>query len=255
MNINEQLVEYGLSEREALVYTFLLGRIEAPAFKIAKGTGIPRATVYLTLEELKRKGLVSSSRKNNIAYFLAESPNRLKKIVQEKLSLTELLIPQLRSLVDSDRFSPAMKIYEGKKGLKIVFDDMLETIEQKNLKELHVVTNAELLETLPKYLPNWVSQREKLGVFTYMIAETSNGHVSFDTNKLREVRHFPPHVAFDCSIDIYGDKIACISTKDNEIYGAIIESRTIVNTIRQLFFTVWDALEKKGPQTHVEHKV
>lgn len=244
-NILEQLIEYGLSPQEAKVYIFLIENLESPAFKVSKGTGIPRATIYLILESLRKKGLVTISKRNNVSYYLSESIGRLKKNIQDKLNLADLLIPQLRSLAATERFSPALKLYVGKEELKNVFEDMLEVIEAKKLKQIHVISDAEILTALPKYLPEWIKKREGLGTYTYMIAESLNGRAVYETNKLRQVRLFPTDITFDCSINIYGDKIACISVNGDEVYGAIIESRTIANTMRQLFRMVWDSLEPK----------
>lgn len=245
MNINDQLVDYGLSLRESKIYLYLLKKLESPAYEIAKETSIPRATVYLTLEELKKKGLVSISRKNNVAHFCAESPNRLKKIAQEKITLADAIIPQLRALTRTNEFTPAMKLYEGKEGLKTIFDDMLETIERQKIKQIQVITDAGPISVLPKYVPEWVKMREKLGVYTQLIEEDVGGRRTFESNGMRETRIFPSHIKLDCSLDIYGDKVACMSVRGNEIYGAIIESPTIVNTIRQLFYMVWESLEPK----------
>ncbi len=241
MNTEEQLIQYGFSDKETRIYLFLLGRVEAPANAIAKGTGIPRATVYLILDGLKRKGFISSFKKNNVAYFLAESPNRLQKVAQEKLSLTEALIPQLRSLINADQFTPNTKVYMGKEGLKAAFDDIMESIIEKNVRELHAITDTYLINALPKYIPQWIEKREKLGVFTYMIAAAENGRTTFQANALREVRAIPPHMKFDCSINIYGNKIACFSVKGENIHAVIIESPTIVITIKQMFLLVWES--------------
>lgn len=242
MSLIKQLTEYGFSPREAMVYVFLHERIEAPAHLIAKGTAIPRATVYLVLEELKKKGFVASSKKNNVTYFSAESPNQLKAVMQEKLSLAELLIPQLRSLVHTKNFSPTMKMYEGTAGLKTAFEDVLETLEQKKFKRLYSIADNSLLDVLPKYLPEWIKRREKLGVFTQMITEGDQGRVIYHSNTLREVRRLPKDTRLDCTINIYGDKIICTSVHQKEIYSVIIDSPTIVATIKQLFLLVWSSL-------------
>lgn len=246
MNINEQLVEYGLLEKEAKIYTYLVKNIEATAYSIAKDTKIPRATAYLALDTLKSKGLVSITHRNNVSHFICESPNRLKKIAEEKLSLADLLIPQLRNLTTIDQFSPNTKLYVGEKGVKNVFDDILETLKENKIKQLYSISNSSIIKTLPKYFPEWVKQREKLGVFTKMLGEKSETPFAFPSNTMRETRFFPSSIVLDCSINIYGNKISCFSIKDKEIYSVVIESPTVAHTIRQLFLLVWDSLEKSS---------
>lgn len=153
MSTISQLIEYGFTGREAQIYLCVLKNLEASAYVIAHNTGIPRATVYSDLENLKKKGYISSSKKNGVLYFSAESLNRFKKNAEEKLSLSEALIPQLRSLVDIEKFNPNVKSYIGVNGLKLVFEDMLETMEREEIKQLYAITDIHLLDTIPRYLP------------------------------------------------------------------------------------------------------
>lgn len=246
MNIKNILTKYGFSEHEAIIYLTLLKHTETTAFVLAKQTTIARATVYRVLDSLKNQNVVSSWKKNNIAYFTAESPRRLVKILEEKTEMINSILPEIINMRGLDKFIPSARIYEGKEGLKIVWDDILDTAEVKGFKEIHAISHLGILNYLPKYFPNWLNRREKLGVFSYLITtQTSElSNPSLQSNHLRETRVLPSDSPIKGTIDIYGDKIAFFSLKDDQIYSIILESSAIAEVLRQFFVSTWQLLGK-----------
>lgn len=77
-----------------------------------------------------------------------------------------------------------------------------------------------------------------------MMIESTKSNYEYETNSLREVRRFPSNISLECSVDIYGDKVACFSTSKGEAYSTVIESPTISAVLKQLFCLVWDSLER-----------
>ena len=57
MNIIKNLQSLGFSEKESKVYFTLLKIGPSTAYKIAKQSGLKRPTVYIILEELRKKDL------------------------------------------------------------------------------------------------------------------------------------------------------------------------------------------------------
>ncbi len=246
MNIENILTKYGFSAHEATIYLGLLRHTETTAFVLAKETSIARATVYRVLDALKSQNLVSSWKKNNIAYFTAESPKRLIKILEEKTQMINSILPEIINIRGLDKLNPTAKIYEGKEGLKIVWDDILDTAEAKGFKEIHAISHLGILNYLPKYFPNWLKRREKLGVFSYLITTQTDqlSNPSLQSNHLRETRVLPSDSPIKGTIDIYGDKIAFFSLKDDQIYSIILESPTMAEVLRQFFISTWQLLGK-----------
>jgi sugar-specific transcriptional regulator TrmB len=129
----KDLIKYGLNEREALVYISLLKLSDSTAFLIAKDVDLPRTTVYETLEDLKRKGLLSVWKKNNVNYYSPESPNILLKQHKEKEELLNSVVPELFSYIKMNGKVPSAKFYTGKEGVKIVLDYVIENQSTKSL--------------------------------------------------------------------------------------------------------------------------
>ena len=56
-NIINLLTKYGLSERHAKVYLYLLEKMEDTVLEISRALNIPRTTTYSILNELKQQSL------------------------------------------------------------------------------------------------------------------------------------------------------------------------------------------------------
>ena len=113
---NEKLEKIGLSPREALIYTKLLEAGDLTAGILSKLTKIKRPTVYLTLKELEKRGLVVET-VGKRKLFKAENPERLNKItklrrrrlITDELEL-EQLIPTLQKITKNQTTEPAVKV-------------------------------------------------------------------------------------------------------------------------------------------------
>jgi sugar-specific transcriptional regulator TrmB len=235
------LERYGFTENEAAVYVFLLKRLEATAFETAKETEIPRTTVYTILESLKKQGIITQFRKNNIAYFTPESPNRLMSLLKEKEEIMNSIMPQIRAISSRKIDAPVAKLYVGLEGMKTGLAEILETLKDKKIKQIYATSQPDMLEYLPKYFPTWLKQREQLGVFTKLILPY-DARDFLRSNTLREVRYLPAKFPFNSSVTICGNKMVFFSTQNDEPYCVSIESKSISEMFSQFFLFTWEML-------------
>ena len=126
------LKELGLTANEAKVYVALLELGSTPAGPLIKKAKMFRAAVYDLLEMLIEKGLVSYVIKANRKYYEAHDPERLleyiesrKQELDEKREELEKILPSLRLMKKLSKEQEA-SIYEGKKGLKSIYEDILK---------------------------------------------------------------------------------------------------------------------------------
>ncbi len=248
MNIKDGLTRFGLDEKEAKIYIELLKDTERTAFQLSKESGIPRTTVYSLLESLKHQGLISSFKKNNVTYFVAENSTRFNQILKEKEKIVQEIMPQIQALTYSNISKPLVKLYMGIDGMKIVLEDILETLKKEKIRTLYATAHPGLIEFFPKYFPEWLKRREQMNVTTKLIInETENKDILkyFPSNSLRETCFLPKAFPFDCTIDIYGNKIAFFSLKEDQLYAVIVESPTITNMFRQFFLFTWEMINTK----------
>lgn len=244
--LENELQQLGLSDKEAKTYLASLELGSAAVQEIAKKSGLKRPTVYFAIEQLVKKGLMSSFEKGKKTFFAAESPERLISLItlqQKKAqSLEENLrkfLPQLNDIFGLTGERPKIRFLEGKEGLKALQDDFLKT-EDKNIENIYprddfikVFSEAERKDYIAKL------RKKRIKVRTIY---TSKQEASALVPNPYAERKFVPYEKFPFSADItiYGNKVA-IGTFRGKLMGAIIESKEIAETLRLVFNLAWES--------------
>src|SRR3990167_11319565 len=157
-----EMMKVGLSDEEARVYVACLEINGGAVSTIAKKAGVHRVSCYHTLENLRRKQLLSQYTKNGIKYFSPEPPEQLLKLAQEKVNITKSLLPELTSLASAIAFKPKMRSYDGREGVEKIFEESLtakgEILGYTNLR--HVIDFS------PKYFEYYTHSKLKKGIKT-----------------------------------------------------------------------------------------
>ena len=95
----KDLIDFGLSEKEAEIYIALLELEVATVQEIAKKTGINRSSSYVVLESLKKKGLVGISEDKSIQQFFASSPEVLLRAASESAKKQSSMLERIENIV------------------------------------------------------------------------------------------------------------------------------------------------------------
>ena len=97
----------GLTQMEALAYTYLVANPSSTGYRVARGIGKPTANVYRALESLERKGAVIHDRSATPS-FRALSPGdlltRFEHEFRERRTLAERELAALRPDEGDERF-------------------------------------------------------------------------------------------------------------------------------------------------------
>lgn len=92
------LEDFGLTENEALVYTYLLERgTEAGGSKIAFGAGIHRQYVYISMSKLVELSLVETISHGKQKKYKAVAPSQIEKIAKRKIVEAEDIVRELNT--------------------------------------------------------------------------------------------------------------------------------------------------------------
>jgi len=134
-----QLKNLGLAEKEAKVYLSALELGTASVQNIARSAGVNRATTYVMIESLIKKGLISSFEQGKKRYFAATHPSQLLRTVRENQialkqaeeNLEKELLPELLSIHNIAGDQPKVRFFEGKEGLKAMCSNLLRTKSKK----------------------------------------------------------------------------------------------------------------------------
>ena len=240
----KQLMEFGLSEKEAKTYLVLLELEIAGVHEIAKAAGLNRSSTYVTLESLKKQGLVSVSDDKKVRRYLAVPPETMLRAAEDKANAQEKLrqkieaiVPEMKALFKGTKKKPIIKVYEGEKGITNGYIDTLNTQE----KLIRVFSSpgdkgGKILEQIPEY----VRTRAKLGI--RMLGIHPDILINKELIKNQDIKNeydeyaLVPHAKYKCPIDlaIYDDKIGYLSDVDGGL-AIIIESKEMSNVMKDIF--------------------
>ena len=235
MNLIKILTDIGFSKKEADIYIALLELGETAPSIIAKKTDIKRPTVYITLENLKKRGIVSHKKKKNALYYSAINPKVLLEDQNRRVKNLEKTIPKLLTLKDRYNISPQISIFEGEEGVIHVMEDSLTSTDEilcwssagRALKE----------DYFKEYHSQYVKKKNKKNIFIrglFLYEKKGLQFKKLSEKEKREIYLIPKEkFNFENEINIYNDKLSIISYKDK--MGVIIQNAAIADTQRSIF--------------------
>lgn len=246
------LVDFGLNETEIQLYFTLLTLGPSSIMGLSRESNIKRSTTHNNVEGLIDKGLVTQTTYGERRMVVAEEPEKLRFLMEEKKWTVKKMEDQLGDIITQiEEFIPnkheptiaQVKHYEGERRLSLVFKDILGANEVRSFLNL---------DKMHKFFPDSSSLSKK--------ALTNNSKMKMwcilqDSRKDREklnnihVRYnfkFVPqnNSLFDTSFIVFDNSIAIINV-DKEVPSCILinskESAKGFSTIHKI---VWDLLEK-----------
>ena len=246
--IIKTLQDIGLSKEETNVYLAGLELGESSVQNIAKKAGIKRPTAYIIIDSLIAKSLFYQTFKGKKRYFGAQNPKDLEINLKRKAFDLAKIMPELNSIYNTLEFKPKVRFYEGVTGLMSVYNDMLDsTPENGEIVSLSGIKN--LFDMLPKeFVTEYFTRRIRKNITAKILAidsEESREWVKNAEEEMREIQIISENkFNFSGEIEIYGDKVALISFKENYM-TIVIESKEIANMHKLFFDLTWNSLKMK----------
>ncbi len=243
IKIEKLLEKAGFLRKEIDIYLSTLELGKGTVAEISRRASINRTTGYVILDSLAGKGLVSVSGKEPKQEYVAESPEKLlvlfkKQLLQQQELVTgvEECLPELTSIYKKGG-RPRIYFYEGKDGLKHVYENTLTSHEPirayASVDDVHV--------TLPGYFPDYYKRRAKKGISIRAIFTDNKEGRELSKNDVKELREsvFVPEdkFSFHPEINIYDNKVMIASWREN--LGIIIESAEIADAMKKIYELAW----------------
>lgn len=226
----------GLREEEFATYTHLLSVKKATVLQLAKISQLKRATLYRLLDDLVEKGLASEIYEDRRHYYIAEEPKQLIKLVKDQEEQIKALLPALTLLEAQGAERPKIKFYEGREGIKSLYDALLEEHQP-----LYGITDPAALFVATDYHPTFLKRRIKLKVPAYLImpdSRLSRQRQKTGKRELREVR-LVKKLPLEATFFVSGKKLAIFSMK-SWFTGVLIENKEIAKSFQGIFEAFWD---------------
>ena len=233
MNLIQELSHFDLGPKEATLYLALLELGTATVIDLSKKTAIKRTTVYDLLLELEKKELLFQTKKGKKRLFIAQTPDKLQKSIEEKQNRLESLMPALKALVNTTGTKPVIRYHEGIEGIKEVYRDTLS-----HSGELLAFISENIFEKLGQDFSNEYKQKRKNADIVVRILAPETSEPETTKEDLRTFRYVnKDNFPFTMELNIYGNKVAIMSFKEE--MGIVIESNEISKNLSYLFELAW----------------
>lgn len=243
METLKALQNLGLSEKESRVYVSLLELGKANVTRIAQLSKLKRPTVYVLLEELRKKKLVLKVPHVKNALFIAQDPD---VFFQESLAQTKEAygtLSQLKALHRKDNKVSTM-YFEGEEGVR---DALFHRYQE--LAHAEVVGFFAKGETLSpqllKICHEWRETMHKTGATLRGIAPDHSSLKEFrntDT-KLKQLFKSIPFNKYSSDVSIDATKLFVRIVLFDVKQAIIIENPAIVKTVQQIFELSWENIK------------
>lgn len=237
--IIKALVALGLSDKEANVYISLYRLGKSTAYQVAKEAGMKRPTVYVLMEELRKKGLaiIVPHEKNHM--FIAKNPKEFMYEYQiEQQKYMQDIITSLPTLTRSKTQTEIISF----KGEGTLAQGLLYGLH--NIKDKHIYAFYAGVPKRAKVHRAYIEHKRLIHQLGFklqcVIPEDSDdsmfkkGDVEYGF-QIRKIKShmFSPQV----SVEICGDMVKFIFHAKREVI--IFEEKSLADVYRQLFTMIW----------------
>lgn len=240
------LHEIGLNEKEIAVYMYLLQVENNSILEIATKTTLKRPTVYLVIESLLKKGLVSEVQLNKKTHYQAEPPERLETYVErQKVLLDEHsrrlkdVIPQLKSVQRKEGEKPVVKYLEGRDGVISSLEDFFK----KNITndDSYSIYSRDLIKDIftDEERKRFKNDRKSNNIQSKAVYNSLEGDLpsELDAKRIRLDQEKYPIL---CDIGIYGDEVR-IATLKKFVSAIVIKNKDLAETLKSLVNYILDS--------------
>lgn len=240
----ESLSEFGLSDKEALVYLTSLELGSATILKIARLSDLKRPTVYLLVNTLTRKGLMSTEVKGFKKSYKAENPDRLESIFNERKKKLLERLPYFKEIYEKKDSNSFIKYYEGLNAIKLIYTELLDEMTPRD--EYMVITNQqEWFELDPSFFKSFIEKRSKLDINVRMLfqdSEIAQEHKKFERNYNEKIKILPKGTNLTTNLVITPKKVI-IHQLTNQNLAIVIENENVYKMNKEMFEIMWNSIQ------------
>jgi len=252
----QYLTKLGWEPYHIDIYLALTERGEQTVLQLSRLLAKPRSSLYLELEAMQAKGLVTMRREDKSTTFKAVPVESIKYILEEKRQVLNELFNEFPKFaqnvkVEKGTFAKSYEVtvYKGQEGIKQLLWNVLTSAAQEFVGfspgTLEHVVDHEFAE-------EWRAEFKARGKHNKIIVNeaiplTWSKVPDFLTEKYVEIRTLEEkRITFAHEVWFYGKTLVVMSTKDDpEQYGVEITDRLLVSSYRQLFDLLWEEMAVK----------
>lgn len=247
MSYIKELERLGLTRGEAKVYLALLELNTSTTGPLLKLSKVSSSKIYLILENLNKKGLVSEINKNNVKHFTAKSPARLNdylekkesEIKEQKAEVKEL-IKKLETISLVEPEQEYAEILKGTAGIKTFLEHFIQVLQEKDTMYIMGATQ-DSIELMGKYFDEWHKKRIKKNIFCYALYnKDAIKRANYrKKTKLTETRVLPKNIE-NPTYAVVGSDMSGIFVFGKNPKCIVIKNKEVAKSYKEYFKILWE---------------
>ena len=155
----DNLIAFGLTRQEAIIYTTLLTHGEMTGYEVSKETGISRSNVYAALSNLTDKGAAYLIEGDSTKYLPVNVDTFTKNVLtelEEKAGYIHEHAPEKQA--DTDGYITIV-------GARNIQNKLLQMIKETRIR-LYISASARIVDAYEEELSELISQGKKVVIMT-----------------------------------------------------------------------------------------
>ncbi len=240
------LKEIGLTEHESAVYFTMVSLGPAPVLKIARASEVKRTTIYSVIDSLKEKGLVRVELKGFKSLFVAESPEKLESILEQRKNKLKTHLKDFMEIYNKGGGETLIKIYEGLEATKSIYNGLLRDI--KPGEDYLIITDMKKAFDIDRdFFEDFRERRAKLPIKTRLLISDSDSQEGQDFKKYEmnfnlKTKFLPIGTKLSTNLVITPQRVL-IHQLDQPIMAIVIENKSTIKMHQELFEVMWNSIK------------
>lgn len=244
MKVESILNELNLDENQIRIYLACLNLGSAKVHDISKKANLIRTTTYGVLKSLIEKGLISVTKKDNVAFYQASPPRELLNILDEKREKLKLILPELEKLQKSIPRKHYVETFEGNAGFKTIVNYLLEYPNET----IYIIGLAKKwMEFSEVFSSIYYRKKKERNIFAKVIVDKKEFKYLKTKSLINSEIKYLDKLTSESECLIIRDKIAFVSLEENNIKGVIIQDLEMAKLQKNIFEKLWKQA-KKAPK-------
>ncbi len=246
--IHEVLTEFGLHEKEKLVYITLLEEGPSNLLPLSRALRLPPTTVQSTLARLFEKGIIDISKRKSRQIYEALDPSIFKKLLEEKVNHFGTIIPLLQDLKKESSTKTKVRVFYRER-MADIFREALQTKE----KIIYEIVSGQEIQKIFGERFHFTKRRLEKSIHLKSLRVESEEIKKYSKERnrreLREAKFLPRETHFSGSIFFWDNSVALFTNKAEGL-AILIESRVTREMISQLFEILWSIGRRMDNETN-----
>ncbi|MFH1099202.1 MAG: helix-turn-helix domain-containing protein [Candidatus Uhrbacteria bacterium] len=233
----------GLEEKEARAYLALLELGEAPVAEIAKRAELKRGIVYVVLDQLMARGLVSELPGRKVRQFIAAGPEKMLAVARSNALALQQFLPVLRAMQATGGGRPRIEIFEGREGVVSVYRQF-----ELGKEARYLAATAQHERHFHDEVERWIRGYEA-GTITTVGKNLINDDAAgrrfanrVNRTQNQAVRFLAKGIVVDLDLAIVDNRIGI--TSFDPLYIVVIHHPAIARSLAVLFDLAWERAER-----------